>query len=140
MKIKRIATAIIAFTLIVAALVPISAMAVNHEFYFEFHDLYNQVDQNRYTKSDSEQRWYVTAYNMNGCNVSSSNILGVKMHHLESVGAVATYELVKDFKYHSWDYITQVPYSSSDHYYLGAKKDSSSTSTSSLTAVGVYCP
>lgn len=140
MKAKKIATVIVVLTLIVATLVPISAMAVNHEFYFEFHDLYNQIDPNRYTKSDSEQRWYVTAYNMNGCNVSTSNVLGVRMHHLESVGAVATYELVTDFRYHVWDYITQVPYTSSDHYYLGAKKDNTSTSTSPLTAVGVYCP
>lgn len=140
MKIKKIITAIIALTLIIAALVPVSAMAVNHEFYFEFRDLNKQIDPNRYTKSDNEQKWYVTAYNMNGCNVSSTNILGVRMHHVESVGAVASYELITDFRYHSWDYITEVPYSSSDHYYLGAKKDSVSTSTNSLTAVGVYCP
>lgn len=140
MKIKKIATMVIALTMIIAALAPISAMAVNHEFYFEFRDYYNHIDAGRYTKSDSEQRWYVTAYNMNGCNVSSSNVLGVKMHHLESVGAVASYELVTDFKYHSWDYIADAPYSANDHYYLGAKKDSSSTTSNTLIAVGVFCP
>lgn len=140
MRIKRIATAIVALTLIIAALVPISAMAVNHDFYFEFYDLNNQRDPNYYTKSDSEQNWYVTALNMNGCNVSSTNVLGVKMHHLESVGAVATYERVEDFKYHHWKYIANAPSSLEDHYYLGAKKDDKSTSSNALIAVGVFCP
>lgn len=36
--------------------------------------------------------------------------------------------------------IVSLDYSANDHYYLGAKKDSSSTTSNTLIAVGVFCP
>lgn len=140
MKTKKALSIMVALILVVASLAPISAMAINRPFNFEFNSTIGNKYTDNYTKSDSDQHWYVRVYNNGINNVSSANILGVKMHHLQSVGYVSNYETITDYVSHTFNYTTSVPYSNEDYFFMGAKKDSDSTSSATLIVTGVFCP
>ena len=138
MKKHRTMSLIITLSLLVAMLIPVTALAAspNYPFKFEFYDLANQKDA-PHQKGDSEQNWYVSLYN-NGVNtLSDYNILGLRMNRGGSY--------VSD--YHTFSrYVSgyRLPYTtrvSSDNWMvMGAKKDSDSTSNAPLRISGQVNP
>lgn len=139
MKKNKTMRAIIALTLIIAICIPVTALAAspNYAFSFKFDDLYNHTEP-KYEKGDSEQRWYVTLYNNGENNMSSANILGLKMNRYGN-------NVVDE--YHTFsNYVSKYPIDykatvyEDDLMYLGAKKDSESTSTAALVISGLYNP
>lgn len=140
MKNNKIMRAIIALMLLVAICIPVTAFAAspNYEFSFKFTDLLNKTTES-YQKGDTEQNWYVSLYNNGTSTMSSTNILGLRMNRNGSY--------ISD--YHTFsNYVTsyQLPYnddvtvSSTDWVYMGAKKDSTSTSTAALVISGKFNP
>lgn len=138
MKISKTLRLIVALTLLVAVLVPVTALAAspNYPFKFTFTNLANQITET-YQKGDSEQNWYVSLYN-NGTNtMSSSNVLGLRMNR-NGAGVSG---------YHTFsNYVTsyRLPYTTSvkstDWLYMGAKKDNSSTTSAALNISGQFNP
>lgn len=140
MKNNKIMRTIIGLTLLVALLVPVTALAANpgdHFYNFKFTDRVNHQEPH-YEKGDTEQRWYFTLYNTGKSNVSSTNILGVKMNRTYNnyVDVYRTYTRSTNNK--AIDYLSYV--NNDDIMFLGAKKDSDSTSYATLYANGAYNP
>ena len=139
MKNNKIMRTIIGLTLLVALLVPVTALATSPNYYytFVFTDRVNHQEA-YHEKGDTEQRWYFTLYNTGKSNVSSTNILGVKMNRTYDnyVDVYRTYTRSVNNK--AIDYRSYV--SEDDVMFLGAKKDSDSTSYATLYANGAYNP
>lgn len=140
MKKNKILRAIIALTLLIAICIPVTAFAAspNYDFSFRFTNLANKTTDS-YQKGDTEQNWYVSLYDNDTNNMSSKNILGLRMNRNGSY--------ISD--YHTFsNYVTsyQLPYDddvtvySTDWVYMGAKKDSTSTSTAALVISGKFNP
>lgn len=139
MKKNKTICAIIALTLIIAITIPVTALAVspNYAFSFEFDDLYNHFEP-KHEKGDSEQRWYVTLHNNGENNMSSANILGLKMNR-NTNNVVDVYHTFSNYvSNYPVDYKATVY--EDDLMYLGAKKDSESTSSAALIISGLYNP
>ncbi|MBO5171208.1 MAG: hypothetical protein J6B70_10785 [Oscillospiraceae bacterium] len=139
MKNNKIMRTIIGLTLLVALLVPVTAFAAspNYTYNFEFTDRVNHQEA-YHEKGDTEQVWVFTLYNTGKSNVSSTNILGVKMNRTSDnyVDVYRTYTGRTTNKRIS--YLSYV--ASDDVMFLGAKKDSDSTSYATLYANGAYNP
>lgn len=138
MKNNKTLCVIIALTLLVAVLVPVTALAAspNYPFSFDFYNLSNDKTD-AYEKGDSEQNWYISLYNNGSNNMSSSNVLGVRMNR-------GGYYVSG---YHTFsNYVTgyRLPYTTSvnstDMMYMGAKKDNTSTSSAALHISGQFNP
>lgn len=138
MKNNKILQTVITLTLLVVMLIPVAALASPDYFFdFEYTDRVNHQEP-YHEKGDTEQNWYFTLYNTGRSNVSSTNILGVKMNRTERnyVDVYRTYTgrtNTTPFAY--LDYVA-----SDDVMFLGAKKDSDSTSYATLYANGAYNP
>lgn len=139
MKNHNILCVIIALTLLVAVFVPVTALAVSSDYYFTFDypDLDNHTES-MHQKDDTDQLWVVTLYNTASSNMSSTNILGLKMNRSGNNNVD---------RYHTFsNYVTKygIPYlnpvSATDWMYLGLKKDDASTSTAKLYVTGAYNP
>lgn len=138
MKNNKIMRTIIGLTLLLALFIPVTALASPNYFYnFEFTDRVNHQEP-YHEKGDPEQNWYFTLYNTGSSNVSNTNILGVKMNR-----TVDNY--VDVYRIHTvainnkpYEYLSYV--ASDDVMFLGAKKDSTSTSYATLYANGAYNP
>lgn len=138
MKNNKIMRAVIGLTLLFALFVPVTALASPNYYYdLEYTDRNNHQEP-YHEKGDTEQNWYFTLYNTGRSNVSSTNILGVKMNrtHDNYVDVYRTYTGRTDNKHFA--YLNYV--ASDDVMYLGAKKDSASTSYATLYANGCYNP
>lgn len=137
-KNNKILRTVITLTLLVVMLIPVTALASPDYFYdFEFTDRNNHQEP-YHEKGDSEQNWYFTLYNTGRSNVSSTNILGVKMNRTEK-NYVDIYRLhTGAINNKPYPYLSYV--ASDDVMYLGAKKDSESTSYATLYANGAYNP
>lgn len=138
MKSNKILRVIIALTLLVAVLVPVTALAAspNYAFSFDFYNLSNQTTAT-YEKGDSEQNWYISLYNNGTNNMSSSNILGVRMNR--GGYYVSGYHTFSNYvTSHQLPYTTSVK--STDMMYMGAKKDNTSTSSAALHISGQFNP
>lgn len=138
MKTNKIMRTIIVLTLLFTLFVPVTALASDDYFYdFEFTDRLNH--QEPYCeKGDTEQNWYFTLYNTGRSNVSSANILGVKMNRTEDNYVDVYRTHVRSIRNQPYAYLSYV--ASDDVMFLGAKKDSESTSYATLYANGAYNP
>lgn len=140
MKNNKIMRAIIALMLLVAICIPVTAFAAspNYAFSFEFSNLNDQTTDS-YQKGDTEQNWYVSLYN-NGTNtMSSSNILGLRMNRNGSF--ISGYHTFSNYvTSYQLPYYDDVTVKSTDWVYMGAKKDSTSTSTADLVISGKFNP
>lgn len=138
----KIAMKLVALLLVVAALLPVGAMAANHEFSFSFSNLANQTTAS-YQKSDSEQHWYVSLDKINSNTgiantLGETNILGLRMNQ-KGVGYVSEYHTFSNYvTSYQLDYTSTV--TTSMYLYMGAKKDSDSTSSTALRISGRFCP
>ncbi len=138
MKSNNFARTIVCLTLLLVLFIPVAALASpNYSYNFAFTDRVNHQEP-YHEKGDTEQNWYFTLYNSGTSNVSSTNILGVKMNRTYDnyVDVYRTYTgrtLNKCIAYLSY-------VSESDTMFLGAKKDSDSTSYATLYANGAYNP
>lgn len=138
MKNNKIMRTFIVLTLLFALFVPVTALASPNYYYnFEFTDRVNH-QEDYHEKEDPEQNWYFTLYNTGRSNVSSTNILGVKMNRTED-NYVDVYRIyTKATPSTPYAYLSYV--ASDDIMFLGAKKDSESTSYATLYANGAYNP
>ena len=118
---------------------PVTALASPNYYYnFEFTDRVNHQEP-YHEKGDTEQVWVFTLYNTGNSNVSRTNILGVKMNRTTDnyVDVYRTYT----GRTPNTVCITYLSYVASDDVmFLGAKKDSDSTSYATLYANGAYNP
>lgn len=141
MKRKALFTTILALALAVATLLPIGASAVDHPYNFTFNSVNGTQYTENHTKSDTEQHWYVSTHNYAGNTLSSTNVLGVRMHDKNSIGYISNYHT---FSRHTGnvrlDYTTYVSNDNGNYFYMGAKKDNSSTSSTPLVISGNFCP
>lgn len=142
MKINKTVMKLMALVLVIAALLPIGAMAANHEFSFSFSNLANKTTAS-YQKSDSEQHWYVSLDQTNretgvANTLGQTNILGLRMNQ-KGVGYVSDYHTFSNYvTSYRLDYTSTV--TTSMYLYMGAKKDSDSTSSAALRISGRFCP
>lgn len=135
MKNNKILRTVITLTLLVVMLIPVTALASDNYFYsFEYTDRVNHQEP-YYVKGDTEQFWYFTLYNTGKSNVSSTNILGTKANRTEN-NYVDVYRTYTEATHRIYDYLAYV--ASDDVMFLGAKKDSDSTSYATLYANGAY--
>lgn len=83
-------------------------------------------------KNDSEQQYYLT---ISSGNISSSNVFGVRIRRSADDATMSNYTL-------HYGYKQSIPYSysrtanTSTLYYMKGKKDSTSTSSNSLSVAG----
>lgn len=138
MKNNKIMRTIICLTMLFTLFVPVTALASPNYFYdFEFTDRVNHQEP-YHEKEDTEPYWYFTLYNTGRSNVSSTNILGVKMNRTED-NNVDVYRTHTGAIYRQpYEYLSYV--ASDDVMFLGAKKDSESSSYATLYANGAYNP
>lgn len=131
---------LIASLCLASMLCTVPAFASNHYFSFEFKDLKNYQTAS-YSKSDNDCKWYVSLDRWNGLhknNLSSANIFGCKMHRDYNDG-VSIYHTISNYVTgFPFDYTTSV--SKNDSMFLGAKKDSASTSSANLKISGRFAP
>jgi hypothetical protein len=140
MKAKKLITLTMILILAVSVISPICALAANHPYSFNFANVVDSSRTGLYSKSDLEQHWYLSTYNYVGNTLSSSNILGVRMHDTAHIGYVSNYHTVASYTTNlCFDYTTQVS-NVNNQFYMGAKKDDSSTSGAALTISGQFCP
>lgn len=138
MENKKIMRTLICLTLLFALLIPVTALASpNYSYNFEFTDRVNHQEP-YHEKGDTEQNWYFTLYNTGNSNVSSTNILGVKMNRTEDNYVDVYRTHTKATPSTPYAYLSYV--ASDDVMFLGAKKDSDSTSYATLYANGAYNP
>lgn len=139
-KLQRIVSALL---LVVMALGSMTAMAANHDFSFTFRNLSNQTTENM-NKSDDEQNWYVSLDTKNkdtgvANTMSDTNILGLRMNSDTTRSYVSKYHTFSNYvTSYKLAYTSEV--TTSTDLYMGAKKDSSSTSSATLTISGRVCP
>lgn len=140
MKAKKLVTAIVILVLAISVMSPVCAFAANHPYSFTFENVTDTTRTGLYSKSDSDQHWYLSTYNYAENTLSSRNVLGVRMHDTAHTGYVSNYHTITDYStYLCYDYTTEVS-NVDNKFYLGAKKDDSSTSSAALTISGQFCP
>lgn len=138
MKSKKIMRMVICLTLLVTLLTPVTALASPNYYYnFEFTDRVNHQEP-YHEKGDTEQVWVFTLYNTGNSNVSRTNILGVKMNRTTDNYVDVYRTHTEAISNHPYSYLAYV--GSRDVMFLGAKKDSDSTSYATLYANGAYNP
>lgn len=140
MKKNKVMCAIIALIVLISTFVPVTAFAAtstDYDLYFEFKDLENHRLAD-FQKEDDEQKWVVSLYNNGISNMSSTNILGLKMNRTSNNNI--------DVYHRFSQYVTRygIPYQSyvaaTDYVHLGLKKDDASTSSANLIISGMYNP
>lgn len=145
---KRFVLIAVALMLMLSATVAYATdpVLIGHGYYddgtivpFTFTDVTTARDTARATKTDSEQRWYITL--KDETNVSSSNILGARPRtSTGSNGMVADYKTFThkvtraSFSYYSGRV------SEDSSVSLRVKKDSEPTTSAMLMAAGRFCP
>ncbi len=138
MRKHRTMSVILTLSLLVAMFIPVTAMAAspNYPFKFEFYNLDNQKDA-PHQKGDNEQNWYVSLYNNEVNTLSDFNILGLRMNRKGYY--VSDYHTFSRYvSGYRLPYTTRV--SSTDTMIMGAKKDSSSTTSVALRISGQVNP
>lgn len=140
MKKHKVLCTIVALALLVAMLVPVTALAAspNYSFTFTYSDTGEHPEEYWHDKGDSEQQWVVTLYDTASSNMSYNNILALKMER--------SYNNDVD-RWHTFSNYVQrygIPYSSSvessDMMRLNKKRMISGTSETSLYVTGLYNP
>ncbi|MTK08108.1 MAG: hypothetical protein F8N38_13620 [Hungatella sp.] len=114
-----------------------SALAANHGFTFKFTDLTNKTTSS-YAKSDNSQIWYLSLDNSGSNNMSSANIFGCKMNRTSNNNVDIYHTFSNYVSGYGISYQSKVY--KNDNMYMGAKKDSASTSTTALTISGRFAP
>jgi len=114
-----------------------TVFAANETFSFTFNNLNNQTTSS-YTKSDSDQKWYISLDNIGSNNMSSSNIFGCKMNRTSNNNVDIYHTFSSYVNSYAIKYTSTVV--KDDSMYMGAKKDSASTSKQPLKISGRLAP
>lgn len=147
---RNIVRPLIAVLLLVMSVLPVNAFAKGTTPYaYSFSDDQAIMQSDYSTKNDTEQYWYVSihAYNPKyqvNNNVSSTNILGVRMKKLGNIDGydhnnIGSYEIFKGIG--NYPKIPYLYYATTDMFlYINRKKDNRSTSSATLYASGNFTP
>lgn len=141
-KLKKLAIGAMACACLMTTTIP--ACAKNYAYEFTFKNTADTTMKPWVTKTDNSQKWYLSIDKVNretGKNntLSSSNILGCKMHKQGSKKNVDVYHTFS--KYVSgYGMKYRVKVKKNNKMALAGKKDSASTSNKALKVSGRYAP
>lgn len=139
MKKNKILCTIVALLLIVTVFVPATAQAASPDYFFTFdYDDTGEHYESYHAKGDTEQKWVVTLYDTAGSNMSTTNVLSLKMNRA-GVNNVDRWHTFSNYvQRYGIPYQTVV--SETDSMRLGMKKINSSSPTANLYITGAYNP
>lgn len=149
-------TVILFLSLILCAMCAIPTVAFadtyvgNTPYRFEFYDdTTTELSEHNACKRDGEQQWYISlhSYNQNlgrYNTVSATNIFGARLNKVGNISDtikhnnIGGYRIHTEYKTYAWSYL--YPATMDMYFFLGAKKDDTSSSSTALYVSGNYCP
>lgn len=140
MKKHKVLCTIVALALLVAMLVPVTALAAspNYSFTFTYSDTGEHPEEYWHDKGDSEQQWVVTLYDTASSNMSYNNILALKMERSYNNDVDRWHTFSNYVSRYGIPYLSSVE--SSDMMRLNKKRMINGSSETSLYVTGLYNP
>lgn len=140
MKKNKILCTIIVLTLFVSVFSPVTALALtegDHFFTFSYADA-GEHKEPVHQKGDTEQRWVVQLYQSSSSNLSSGNVLSLKMNRVEANTVDRWHTFSNYVDPYGIPYQTIV--SETDWMYLSMKRVITSSVAPNLYVTGAYNP
>ena len=139
MKKSSFLRTVISLTLLVAMLIPVTAMADSPNYSFSFtYSNESEHPESWYEKGDPEQQWVVTLYNTTSSNLSSKNILALTMERSDGTTVDRWHTFSNYVQRYGIPYARSVD--STDMMRLNKKRMINGTSESRLYITGLYNP
>lgn len=111
-------------------------------------DVTTDLSEHMAHKRDDEQNWYISIHSYNETfgrynTVSATNIFGARLNKVGNISGtthnnIGGYRLHTQYKTYQWGYL--YPATRDMTFFIGAKKDDTSSSNATLYVSGKYCP